>query len=259
MPKLPLLNISQVAYFNEFDGFASKWLKELFPKSQVDTRSICDVRGSDISQIRCHFFAGIAGWEYALQLARWPTNSCVWTGSCPCQPFSINGKRKGVSDERHLWPEFRRIITECRPTTIFGEQVAGRDGIEWLAGVRTDLEVLEYAVGAASLCAPCVGSPQIRQRLFWVAHASQQGTGDNQRRIRDLSIARSKVRVDCWDDYRSIVCHNDGKRRRVKPGIEPLVNGIPGRVGRLSCYGNAIIPQVAAKFIHGFMECIGIQ
>src|SRR5689334_7710520 len=136
-------------YLNEHDSFAAEWLRNLWPAATVDGRSIHDVRAADLVGVeRAHFFAGIGGWELALQLARWPAGRRVWTGSCPCQPFSAAGKRKAHADERHLWPEFLRLIAECRPPTVFGEQVASKLGRAWLAGVRADLEALGYVVGA---------------------------------------------------------------------------------------------------------------
>ena len=165
-------------YYNEFAKFPAQWLRNLMDageieKGTVDERSITDLTGDDVrGYTQAHFFAGIGGWSLALRLAGWPADRPVWTGSCPCQPFSAAGKRKTTKDARHLWPDFRHLIAECRPATVFGEQVASKDGREWLAGVRADLEALGYAVGAADLCAAGVASPHIRQRLFWVADAS---------------------------------------------------------------------------------------
>ena len=133
------------------------------------------MQGSDVKGFtQCHFFGGIGGWSEALRLAGWPDNAAVWTGSCPCQPFSQAGKGLGEKDPRHLWPEFRRLIAECIPATIFGEQVGSKAGREWLAGIRADLEALGYAVGAADLCAASTGAPHIRQRLFWVADSGRE-------------------------------------------------------------------------------------
>ena len=163
------------ALYNEIEPYAVQWLNSLkaaghIPEGDVDRRSITLLSGSDLANYdQCHFFAGIAGWPYALRLAGWPNDRPVWTGSCPCQPFSVAGRHAGVTDERNLWPEFHRLIAECRPTTVFGEQVASRAGREWLTGVRADLEHLGYAFGAADLPAASVGAPHIRQRLFWVA------------------------------------------------------------------------------------------
>ena len=163
-------------YYNEWDRFAAQWLRNLIdagqlPEGDVDERDIRDVTASDLNgYTQCHFFAGIGGWPLALQRA-WPTDAPVWTVSCPCQPFSVAGRGGGTDDPRHLWPEFHRLIAECRPPVVFGEQVASLAGREWLAGVRTDLEAMGYAVGSADLCASSVGAPHIRSRLWWVADA----------------------------------------------------------------------------------------
>src|SRR5690606_23933240 len=98
----------------------------------------------------------------------------VWTGSCPCQPYSSAGARKGDDDPRALWWAWRWLIDQCRPAVIFGEQVASKDGREWLSGVRADLEAMGYVVGAADLPAAGVGAPHIRQRLWWVAYACSE-------------------------------------------------------------------------------------
>lgn len=162
-------------YYNEIDPFAAAWLRnlieeKLIPDGDVDERSIADVQPVDLKDYtQCHFFAGIGGWSYALQLAGWPDDEPVWTGSCPCQPFSVAGRGKGTADERHLWPAFFRLIAECRPAVVFGEQVASRAGREWLSGVLLDLEGVGYAGAGADLCAAGVGAPHIRQRLYWVA------------------------------------------------------------------------------------------
>ena len=117
-------------YYNEFDPFAAAWLRELMkagliPEGDVDERSIVDVLPSDLKgYTRCNFFAGVGGWELALRLANWPDDAEIWTGSCPCQPFSMAGKRRGEADERHLWPVFFGLIRECRPAVVIGEQVS---------------------------------------------------------------------------------------------------------------------------------------
>ncbi len=180
-----------VSYYNEIDPYAAQWLRNLIDsrliaEGDVDERSIRDVAAADLrGYTQCHFFAGVGVWSYALRLAGWPDDRPVWTGSCPCQPFSAAGKGKGFDDDRHLWPEFYRLIAECHPPVVFGEQVASKDGLGWLDTVRTDLEVSGYAVGVADLCAAGVGAPHIRQRLWFVGErlADAQGQRYVQREV----------------------------------------------------------------------------
>ncbi len=166
-------------YYNEHDPKAAAWLRELInareiPKGVVDERSIVDVNARDLREfVQCHFFAGIGGWSRALKLARWPENQPVWTGSCPCQPFSAAGKGLGEADERHLWPFFRNLIGECRPPVVFGEQVASAAGRKWLAGVFADLEALAYLRAGSDLCAAGVSAPMVSQRLYWLAASDE--------------------------------------------------------------------------------------
>lgn len=169
------------AWYNEIDPFAAQWLRNLIAAGHiapgdVDERSIVDVRPDDLAGYsQCHFFAGVGGWQLALRLAGWPDDRPVWTGSCPCQPFSAAGKGAAFDDERHLWPAWFSLISECRPATIFGEQVEAAIGWGWLDTVFADLEGEGYACGAAVLPACGVGAPHIRQRLWFVADANSGG------------------------------------------------------------------------------------
>ena len=171
------------AYYNEIAPFCAAWLTELIraghiAPGEVDTRSIEDVCPADLSGFtQCHFFAGIGVWSYALRRAGWSDDRPVWTGNCPCQPFSAAGKGGGFADERHLWPAWYHLISLCHPGVIFGEQVASPDGLAWLDLVQADLEAEAYACGAVAICAAGVGAPHIRQRLYWVADAEGRRGG----------------------------------------------------------------------------------
>lgn len=190
------------AYYNEHDPFAAAWLRELIKANLiapgiVDERSIEDVKPDDLKEFtQCHFFAGIGVWSYALRLAGWPDDEAVWTGSCPCQPFSQAGRRRRNQDERHLWPAWRWLISQSKPRVIFGEQVAGADGITWLDAVSTELEAEGYAIGSVVLPACGVGAPHIRQRTFFVAYAESIGRGQgNQDVRRGVEGSRKKQRA----------------------------------------------------------------
>jgi DNA (cytosine-5)-methyltransferase 1 len=164
-----------MTYYNEWDTFAAAWLRELMaegliPKGDVDDRSICDVTPGDLSGYdQCHFFGGLGGWAYALELAGYKDLRC-WTGSCPCPSFSTAGKGEGFADPRgRLWEEFYRLIRECRPTVCFGEQIENAIKFGWLDLVKTNLEAEGYSVGKAVLPAASVGAPHVRHRLYWGA------------------------------------------------------------------------------------------
>lgn len=89
------------AYYNEIDGYAAQWLRNLaaaghIAAGDVDERSIVDVEPADLRPYsQCHFFAGIGGWSYALRLAGWADDRPVWTGSCPCQPLQRRRRGQG--------------------------------------------------------------------------------------------------------------------------------------------------------------------
>ncbi|MBK2672876.1 DNA cytosine methyltransferase [Citrobacter portucalensis] len=168
------------AYYNEIDSFAAQWLRNLIAgghiaPGEVDERSIEDVTPDDLRGFtQCHFFAGIGVWSHSLRLAGWPDDKPVWTGSCPCQPFSAAGKGDGFADERHLWPHFFHLISERRPQHVFGEQVAAGNANAWFDLVQTDLEGMGYAFGLVPFSAAGIGAPHIRERAYWVAHACSE-------------------------------------------------------------------------------------
>ncbi|MCM7542975.1 DNA cytosine methyltransferase [Enterobacter hormaechei] len=168
------------ALYNEIDPFAAQWLRNLIAgghiaPGEVDERSIEDVTPDDLRGFtQCHFFAGIGVWSHSLRLAGWPDDKPVWTGSCPCQPFSAAGKGDGFADERHLWPHFFHLISERRPQHVFGEQVASGNANTWFDLVQADLEGMGYAFGLVPFAAAGVGAPHIRERAYWVAYANSQ-------------------------------------------------------------------------------------
>ena len=303
-------------YYNEIDEYAATWIENLIaarliPEGVVDRRSIEDVTPADLRGFtQCHFFAGIAGWSLALSLAGYPSTEPIWTGSCPCQPFSTAGEQAGFDDERHLWPAFHWLIQQCRPAIVVGEQVASKVADPWIDLVLTDLEALDYASAAVAFPSASVGAPHIRDRTYWMAHANHArlegwgrmpqrsdqlvvGAGSVDGRLADTDSQRDNalLRVGSegaattdrrsgtggslsspgglgflplqeqpsrddrpsatngfWRDADWLACR-DGCWRPVEPGSFPLAHGVPGRVGRLRAYGNAINPYQAAEFL----------
>jgi len=210
-------------YYNEIDPFCADWLRNLIfhgliADGDVDTRSVEDVLPSDLKgYTQCHFFAGIGVWSLALRNAGWRDDEPVWTGSCPCQPFSAAGKRGGVADERHLWPAWFHLIEECRPRVVFGEQVASKAGLGWLDLVQADLEGAGYASAAVDLCAAGVGAPHIRQRLYFVADSDERKRG----RLSDGEGCERNRAAAGWQQSYGVV----------KSGGEPSVLGDAERKG----------------------------
>lgn len=231
------------AYYNEINPTAAQWLRNLIAGGHiapgvVDERSIEDVIPDELREFtQCHFFAGVGVWSYALRLAGWPDNKPVWTGSCPCQPFSQAGKGAGFDDERHLWPAFFHLISECRPGVVFGEQVASKDGLAWIDLVQTDLEATGHASGAVDLCAAGLGAPNIRQRLYWVGHSDGQRREGQRlqhiKRANNPEIARSGEVSGLGDSHDT--GPQGGLFRREDKGRE-IINGHPG------CYSSAYRP-----------------
>ena len=99
----------------------------------------------------------------------------ILSGGFPCQPYSTAGKRLGKEDERHLWPEMLRVIRECSPRWVVGENVRGL--VNWSGGlvfeeVCADLEACGYSVQPFILPACAVNAPHRRDRVWFVAHAT---------------------------------------------------------------------------------------
>ncbi len=220
--------MSAAAYYNEIDPFAAQWLRNLIAAGhiapgEVDERSIEDVTPDDLRGFtQCHFFAGIGGWSYALRLAGWPDNRPIWTGSCPCQPFSSTGKGAGFGDDRHLWPAFGWLIKQCRPQRVAGEQVAGGRADPWFDLVQNDVERMGYAFGLTPFTSAGVGAPHIRERAYWVANANSA-----------ISDRRGNVRAPGRDEYSNggddvRLADASGERIRAKESAE--VNGEKGEI-----------------------------
>jgi DNA (cytosine-5)-methyltransferase 1 len=243
------------AYYNEIDPYAASWLRELIEwghiaPGDVDERSIADVRPSDLAGYRqCHFFAGIGGWSFALRMAGWEDAREVWTGSCPCQPYSpaslANGGAKGQGDERHLWPRWLPLIRECRPARVFGEQVASAISWGWWDEVALDLEAEGYACASAVLRADAVGARHERKRLYWMADSGRPGRQGFEPN-HGLSVAAKKALTVDGHGLARGGRALDGDHHFLLPG-----DGLSVAVERCATkgYGNAIVPHVAAAFI----------
>lgn len=159
-----------------------------------------------------------------LHAADLPELPDVITGGYPCQPFSLTGERRGQDDDRHLWPEVLRLVQECRPTWVFCENVIGHITLG-LDQVLADLEGENYTSWPFVLPACGVNAPQLRKRVWIVAHANEGQKGS--RRIARVQNSKD----DAWP-------------RLVLPGRSGVDNGIPDWMDRVGACGNAVVPQV---------------
>ena len=136
----------------------------------------------------------------------------VLTGGFPCQPFSVAGKKKGLSDERYLWPEMLRIIRQCRPKFIIAENVPGI--IPMLDPILEDLEKEGYDWRAYLIPASAIGAPHKRERLWIIANRDSERCnigGDNwekrsiqthwQQHITTLQSEWSQFKPESWSSF----------------------------------------------------------
>ncbi len=163
----------------------------------------------------------------------------IITGGFPCQPFSVAGFKKGTSDDRFLWPEMFRVIKECRPTWVIGENVTGIIKMA-LDGVLSDLESESYSARTFIIPACAVGAPHRRDRTWIVAHS------DHERRKGRKRQALQRLTVQSRKSARSLARWADG-RPIPKPRTVGVDDGILNRTHRIKSLGNAIVPQVAEE------------
>ena len=277
--------MSDDIYYNEVDPYLCQWLRNLIdaqelPAGTVDCRSVADVDPDQLATYkRVHLFAGIGLWELAARLAQWPDDVRLWTGSCPCQPFSVIGKKKATADARHLWPEMFRLVRNGRPPVVAGEQVAGPHGLRWFAGVQADLEAEGYVTTAVGLNAAMLGAPHQRHRLYWLGYTGGPGleglgwngaSGEQSKRLHANPLrpaSASSLSAPWLDDGHQpsrlswYTATTPVEEARHEPGVSPVVDGYSPllvhsgtRRRQLQAYGNAIVPQLAALFLSEFMK-----
>lgn len=241
-------------YYNDIDPYAQAAIRalienELIPNGDVDGRSIEDVTPSDISgYTQCHFFAGVAGWPLALALAGVSPSTKLWTGSCPCQPFSAAGDGHGFADKRHLWPSWYWLIEQCKPPIVFGEQVASKLASAWVDLVHADMEALGYAFGCVPFTAAGVGALHVRERNYWFARSAANTKWNEQPRQEPCGgqagrMGRVEQSVPWNEPWQSALSR-----------FRALGDGLPRCVAASDLARNAIVPQQAAAFIRSCVQ-----
>jgi DNA (cytosine-5)-methyltransferase 1 len=223
---------------NVFQCEIDPWCQKILTKNFPQTKRYSDVKKFDGTE-----------WKGAVDII---------SGGFPCQPYSAAGKRRGKEDERHLWPEMLRIISEAQPRWVVGENVFGL--ISWSDGlvfeeVCIDLEAAGYEVQPFVLPAASVNATHQRQRVWFVAHSKGEAAAyaDN-KRFKKQHIANepdkperiTRDNATKWDEWTT------------EPAVCRMDDGIPHRVDRIRGLGNAIVPQVAFEIfqaINNYNSC----
>ena len=194
-------------------------------------------------------------------------------GGFPCQPFSVAGKRKGANDDRHLWPEMRRVIQEAKPRWVIGENVFGFINMA-LDDVQADLEREHYEVRKFVLPAVAVDARHRRDRIFLVAYSNSPAVWtfpERQAQGRD-NLQAGRQAITPHDGPSQSMANSYGEGLEIGQGFrehaqselstiersgcedravwsaEPCVgrvaDGVPNRVDRIKGLGNAVVPQL---------------
>ena len=189
----------------------------------------------------------------------------VLSGGFPCQPFSVAGKQKGKGDDRYLWPEMLRVITELRPRCVVGENVPGI--LRIAAGqVVEDLERAGYHVVMFNFEAAAVGAWHRRSRVFFVgiadvADADGKGLQGREQRAPAGECCETVYNAMCGGRYggtwrEQLQEFADGCCWAAEPDVGRVAHGVPHRVDRLKCLGNAVVPQQAYPIFRALKEII---
>lgn len=248
--------------FCDNDPFCQAVLKKHWPRSKIygDIRALtnADKPRRERSKLLQQGRSGSRGRHQAIDLL---------TGGFPCQPFSSAGQRKGTADDRHLWPEMRRVIQEFSPTWVVGENVRGLlsiDGGMVFEQVCLDLEALGYEVQPFVIPACAVNAPHRRDRVWIVArntkHDGRNGTknrkssnprgdSDEEREDKFLQSPRPDMArtasINGWDENWAKVA---ARLCTLDDGLsDGLVRPRGWRNAALKAAGNAIVPQVAEQ------------
>ena len=192
------------------------------------------------------------------------------SGGFPCQPFSLAGKHRGKKDDRYLWPEMQRVISELHPTWVIGENVTGIVSLA-LDQVLSDLENIGYTCQSFAIPAAGVDAPHRRERIAILAHSVSQHVETPQKHKYEKSPpGGAKSSGGCkdvphpngcrlprnqWREY--VKQFADSSWWAAEPSVGRVANGIPNRVDRIRCLGNAVVPHQFYpffKYIHDIEE-----
>lgn len=213
--------------FCEIEPFCQKVLQKHWP----DVPIYSDIRGLNAERLRNDGIPPID----------------LICGGFPCQPYSVAGKRKGAADDRHLWPEMRRLIEEIRPAWVIGENVANFVELA-LDTVLFDLEALGYAWRAFVIPACAVDAPHPRKRVWIIAHS--QGAKGTSAHVSTAGKAGQ------GQPRRMGIGALSGPEWLSQSRICGVDDGLSAQVDRLTALGNAVVPQIPEVIGKNILLCV---
>jgi len=209
-----------------------------------------------------------------------PSEPTIIVGGFPCQPFSNAGKRKGTADNRYLWPEMLRVISEVKPQWVIGENVAGllsMDDGKVFDRILSDLEAEGYEVEPYLIPACGVGAWHRRNRVWITAHSrlqrptkhekqtarteqySEDVPNTNNQRLQGSQKTGDTESQGTKCDEQPAGCYQSGEYWATEPNVGRVAHGVPNRVDRLKSLGNAIVPQIAFQLFSAINKVMEIK
>ena len=215
--------------FVEKDKFCQKVLQKNFPNIPIE---------DDVRNVR--------GEKYKAEII---------TGGFPCQPFSVAGKRRGTDDDRFLWDETIRIVSETKCKWFIGENVEGiiniQDGMVFRQ-IHDDLESEGFETQSLIIPASGKGAWHQRKRV-WIIGCNVSNTNTRQHIGENEKI---QTRRNAFNNF-----YQQGKKNwwQTQSELCGVPNGVqyelyPDRANRIKSLGNSIVPQIAREIGLGIME-----
>lgn len=248
----------QTVCFVEIDPFCQKVLRKHWPNVPI----IPDIKGVTIERLREVITNTKSEQTQSSEQRGLHAEPCgedsrdtainLICGGFPCQPFSCAGKRKGTADDRYLWPEMLRVISEVHPTWVIAENVGGlysqQDGMVF-GQVLSDLETQGYEVQPFLIPACAVNAPHRRDRFWIVANTEHDTTTRYGQDGGGTLPVTEPIRLNnCnqWDENWYSVA--------LRTCVRGVHDGVSDRVHRLKALGNSIVPQIAEIIGRAIME-----
>ncbi len=161
----------------------------------------------------------------------------VVSGGFPCTDISCAGKGAGIDgDASSMWEHMARIIGEIRPRYAFVENspILTFRGLDRVLG---DISSLGYDAQWGIISAASLGASHKRDRMWILAF------------LPDTSSKFTQIPRQCWGKRWSQMGEEEWNIGSIFADASQFLresDGVPNKLDRLRCCGNAQVPIVAA-------------